>query len=555
MRGPSALVCAAISLAACGLAACGDDSGGGSPDASTTPGPDATPADAPPVITPDDPGPADLRFEIDSSQRHSVSRFIYGVNGADFAAHPYLTATRSGGNRMTAYNWENNASNAGTDYLNENDDYLGGGDVPAEVVRAPAADAFAHDASIAITVPIQGYVAADKGPGGDVNQTPSYLTTRFKQNRAKKGAAFSLTPDTSDGFVYEDELVSFLETKLPGHHGTPTQNFFYCLDNEPDLWASTHPRIHPNPVTYDEELSLSVEFAGAVKDVAPQAFVLGPVSYGWNGYVTLQDAPDAGGRDFLEFYLDGMKTADTSQGRRLLDALDLHWYPEATGNGVRITEDDASAPVAAARVQAPRSLWDAAYTETSWITQYSTMGPIRLIPRMRDKIAAHYPGTRLSISEYYYGGGADISGGIAEADVLGVFGREGVFFAALWHVGSTDDRFIYGGFRMFRDYDGQGGAFGDTGVSATTDSDQDSSVYASLVGENKMVIVAINRSGASKTAGLRIMHGVAFKTATPYVLTSASPNPVAGAPQTIDKVNALVVTLPANSVTTFVLTP
>ena len=43
------------------------------------------------------------------------------------------------------------------------------------------------------------------------------------------------------------------------------------------------------------------------------------------------------------------------------------------------------------------------------------------------KIAAHYPGTKLSISEYNYGAGGDISGGIAQADVLGVFGREGLF--------------------------------------------------------------------------------------------------------------------------------
>ena len=58
----------------------------------------------------------------------------------------------------------------------------------------------------------------------------------------------------------------------------------------------------------------------------------------------------------------------TSAGRRLVDVLDLHWYPEARGGGVRITEADASAAVAAARVQAPRSLWDPGYAETSWIS-------------------------------------------------------------------------------------------------------------------------------------------------------------------------------------------
>ena len=123
---------------------------------------------------------------------------------------------------------------------------------------------------------------------------------------------------------------------------------------------------------------------------------------------------------------------------------------------MRISEDDARPEVAAARVQAPRSLWDPSYTEKSWITQWSTHRPIRLLPRLREKIEKNYPGTRLAITEYYYGGGADISGALAQADVLGIFGREGVFAAALWHTGRTDDRFIYAAFAMYRNYDGKG---------------------------------------------------------------------------------------------------
>ena len=37
-----------------------------------------------------------------------------------------------------------------------------------------------------------------------------------------------------------------------------------------------------------------------------------------------------------------------------MDVIDLHWYPEAQGGGVRITENNNSAAVVAARVQAPR---------------------------------------------------------------------------------------------------------------------------------------------------------------------------------------------------------
>src|SRR4029078_11004530 len=134
---------------------------------------------------------------------------------------------------------------------------------------------------------------------------------------------------------------------------------------------------------------------------------------------------------------DSMRAAEAHAHRRLLDVLDLHWYPEATGAGVRITEASAAPAVAQARVQAPRSLWDPSYVETSWIAQDAGVGAIRLLPRLREKIAAHYPGTPVAITEYNYGGGGDGSGALAEADVLGIFGREGVFAAALWDLAGS----------------------------------------------------------------------------------------------------------------------
>jgi len=147
------------------------------------------------------------------------------------------------------------------------------------------------------------------------------------------------------------------------------------------------------------------------------------VSYGWYGYETLQNAPDASGKgEFLTYYLDQMKAAEQSAGMRLVDYLDLHWYPETyVSDGymnqmsTRIVDQaDPSAQIQAARLQAPRSLWDPSYNENNWIAQ-SIPGAITLIPRLKQKIATHYPGTKLSFSEYTYGGGHDITGGVAEA--------------------------------------------------------------------------------------------------------------------------------------------
>ena len=188
---------------------------------------------------------------------------------------------------------------------------------------------------------------------------------------------------------------------------------------------------------------------------------------------------------------------------------------------------------------------------------WSTSGPIALIPRLQAKIDARWPGTRLAFTEYYYGGGADISGGVAEADALGVFGREGVFAASVWHTGSTDDRFLYAALAMYRDYDGAGGAFGDTALRATSGDDARAAVYASVdaSGAPRMVVVAINRSRAALTAGLAVTDARRYARAEVWQLTAAAAAPRRAADLTATTTNAFRVPLPARSVTTLVLRP
>jgi hypothetical protein len=520
----------------------------------------AEPCSAPgPLLPAGTPPPSDVVFRIDSSrERHLIRRTIYGVNQPDWNGRTrHLGSTRIGGNRLTAYDWENNASNAGSDWYNQNDGYLGGGDVPGEAVRAPVAAAFAAGASAIVTIPMAGYVAADKAGGGDVAATPDYLNVRFRRSLPAKGAPFAFPPDPDDAFVYQDEFVAWLESRFPAPHSIFDPAILYSLDNEPDLWASTHARIHPDPVRYDELLERTLATASAIKDVAPRARVLGPVSYGWYGYLTLQDAPDAGAHgDFLDWYLDGVRAEELRQGRTLVDVLDVHWYPEATGGGERITGTGTSAAVVAARLQAPRSLWDPGYTETSWITQWSTGGPIALLPRLQAKIAAHAPGMGLAVTEYDYGGGQHISGGLAEADALGIFGREGVFAANFWDL-AADERFAYAAFALYRDFDGAGGAFGDVSVSASSDDAERTSVYASvdLFGDERMVLVALNKTASALQAGVAVTHTRRFATAEVYRLTAAAAAPVRDADLALGADGTFQVSLPPLSASALVLRP
>ncbi|HVY45184.1 MAG TPA: glycoside hydrolase family 44 protein, partial [Minicystis sp.] len=510
------------------------------------------------VVTPGDPGKADVHFDFDSTKAHPISPYVYGTNQGDFTKEAkHLTLARVGGNRITAYNWETNASNAGSDYQYENDDYMSSSKVAGKPMKDAVQAASDAGASIIMTVPIAGWVAADED--GPCNAHPSgnaEIAQRFVPIVAKKGSAFSYPPDTTDGKVYADEFVAWLESAFPNAQTDASRRIFYMLDNEPDLWSSTHSEIHPDAVSYAELAQKNVAFAAAIKAVAPKAIVFGPVDYGWEGYVDLQMAPDANGRDWLEFWLDQMKAAEASHGARLVDVLDVHWYPEATGDGARITDDGTSPGEVEARLQAPRSLWDATYTETSWITQYSTNGPIALIPRLMKKIAAHYPGTKLSISEYNYGAGGDVSGGIAQADALGVFGREGLFAAANWLLSGNND-YLFAAFAMYRNYDGHGAAFGDTSIDATNDAVAKASDYASIDASSptNVVAVVINKEATPLVAGIRITHTSALTKADAYTLTSAAAAPKAASALASVARNAFSYTMPPFSVTTLVFKP
>jgi hypothetical protein len=552
------------------------------------------------AISPDNPGPAAIQFAINSAQDvKPISPYIYGSNSSLITNR---TFDRSGGNRMTGYNWENNASNAGSDWYHHSDYGLANNQSnapPGSAVRGMITSAAANGRAALVTVPMAGYVAADGN--GTVDETEVAPSPRWNKVEAKKttiypGATLSLNPDKTDGYVFTDEFVNWAEDfKQDG------QPLFYSLDNEPALWGEplpvgwqsgvepnpccnpangvnpspggrTHPLIHPYKPTYTEMRDKTIAHAAAIKDVNPNAVVFGGVGYGWNEFRSLQDAPgaltspshpggDQGGElHYYEWLLQQVRNADIAQGyeaqgRTLMDVLDLHWYPEAQGGGIRITENNNSAAVVAARVQAARSLWDETYKETSWITGCCTGGgPIKLLKHVERDIADFKPNTKMAITEYNYGGGSHYSGGIAQADFLGVLGREGVFAANWWDIGNGSS-FVNAAFNIYRNYNGAGGEFGDTSIDADTSNIANSAIYASVdsTDPNRVVVVAINRTGSVQTTGIAVTHDRVFDHAEVYQLTSSSSNISRVADIELDLLNAFQYTMPAWSVSTLVL--
>src|SRR5207253_3059631 len=85
----------------------------------------------------------------------------------------------------------------------------------------------------------------------------------------------------------------------------------------------------------------------------------------------------------------------------------VHYYPQASG-----VDSPASDPATQQlRIRSTRSLDDPNYTDESWIGV-----PVNLIPRLKAWIADNYPGTKLAITEYRWGGEKDASGAVALAN-------------------------------------------------------------------------------------------------------------------------------------------
>jgi mannan endo-1,4-beta-mannosidase len=470
-------------------------------------------------------------FKIDlGKDNHPISPLIYGSNSDELTAEDGVTFRRSGGNRLTGYNWENNASHAGTDWYNNSDAFMGGGNAPGKSMTDFHDQVTAGGAASLITLPAAGYVAKDKK--GVVAENEAAPSARWAKVVFKKGKPFAATPDTTDGEVYTDEFIDFLVKKY-GDAGTDKGVKYYCVDNEPGLWPSTHPRIHPAKPTAVELVQKTRDLSIAVKAVDPKALIFGGVFYGYNDYASLQDAPDwkatlnASGKYawYIDYFLEEMKKASDASGKRLMDVLDLHWYSEASGDN-RINVDTATTPKdRAARLQAPRSLWDPDYAEDSWISKWATPkqpvtnwndptpGPINLIPRVLESIRKYNPGTRIAITEYNYGEANHVTGGLANADFLGVAGRTDVFAASFWQLG-LKPTYVASAFRLFRNYDGKKGRFGSTSVSATASDKANASIFASFEsGGDEVHIIAINKNATESVKG-------GFSVTSPVALTS-----------------------------------
>jgi hypothetical protein len=447
------------------------------------------------------PGPNPTNFiGIDAAaNRNPISPQIYGSAAAtsNQLADLSFTMNRSGGNEETTYNWEINAHGKGNDYYFES--YPDSSATPGETADSFVANSQDGGAQPLITVPMIGWapmLGADRGILYSYAVTKYGPQTSVDPYRNNAGNGISVTNDTpitwnnpnDANFPVDTDFEQGYVQHLIGKWGASTNGGVghYIMDNEHSLWSSTHQDIHPVGPTMQEIWAKMLATASMVKSNDPNALVLGPEEWGWLGYLysgfdqqwagqhndyNSADYPDRGtngGWDYMPWLLNQFHQYNTNTGQRLLDYFTLHCYPQENG----VYGNDVSTATELLRNQSTRQFWDTNYVDPSWIDSV-----IMLIPRMQNWVSNYYPGTKIGITEYNWGAEPSINGATAQADLLGIFGRQGLDLATRWTTPDADTP-TYLAMKMYRNYDGRRSTFGDTSVQAGGPNPDDVAVFA-----------------------------------------------------------------------------
>jgi hypothetical protein len=375
-----------------------------------------------------------------------------------------------GGNPMTRLNWGDGFWNVANDWFFENG--------KAERASVWLDEARAHGMKNAIVVPLIGWVSKDATsvgfPRAKFAEQEKYDPHRPEagNGKAKDGKPIRPGSPTETSVAATPELVGkWIRDIRENDRAKGIRSIDqYILDNEPNLWNTTHRDVHPDPLTYDELLDRTVRYAKAIREADPDAVIAGPAEWGWTGYffsakdnesgtMLRPDRRAHGDVPLLAWYLQRLRQYEMEHRQRLLDVVDVHFYPQVPGIYGEPGRTDPEA--AALRIRSTRALWDPEYKDESWIDE-----PVELIPRVRTWISENYPGRGISIGEWSFGAETHMSGGLAVAEVLGRFGQQGITSAFYW-LSPAAGTPAFHAFRAYRNYDGKGSAFLDMSVPTT----------------------------------------------------------------------------------------
>jgi hypothetical protein len=364
-----------------------------------------------------------------------------------------------------------------------------------------------------------GAAIQDTDPSYNYDQiTPSFMTGEATFFRDKYGPAFTRDGRINSGIIYlmSNEPEYWDHQSADVHFNPPG---WQELANGPLGYGLAAKRVDPTAQVMGPVISSIWPLWDP--DQSGDDGVAEP--YGDNN--PLAETCSGVACPFYEYYLTNMAQYQARTGIRPLNYFDVHYYPDSIGcssapwtlggtfntaggplgaeglpkwDGVyypvgdegvcepSVTLGDGSPDGGiageAARMRSTRALWDPNYVTEDWEGFYfpTTYGTPQIIRNMKSWISKYYRGTKTAITEYNWGGGTsspDLSAPLAQADVFGIFGREGLDAAAMWGPPASTSQVPGAVFQMFLNYNATTngtGHFGDISVWSTSTVPQDS---------------------------------------------------------------------------------
>ena len=548
------------------------------------------------------------------SVTHAINPYIYGMNAFQLAgtaaAQGRIAIDRWGGDATSRYNYKLDVTSSASDWYFENHTGTTGQQDTGAFNQQVQSD-LAIGARTIGTVPVNGWVARD---GTSCSFPKSTYASQFAFDPYNANCGDGLYPQGTNGCTdakgcnitgvqptatsaavdasWTQAWVTYLVSKF----GTAATGgvAVYDLDNEPTWWDAVHRDVHPAAFTYDEVTNNGIAHALAIKTADPTAEVSGPVmDFWWAYFYSKKDIENGwtnggpcwapwsnpvdrnahGGVPLIEYYLQQFAAYEKAHGTRLLDYLDLHTYFAADNLAFSTAGDTLTQEI---RLDSTRVFWDPTYTDPNfpqpnYPTDANYVAPPncntppqapQVIRMMKQWVGRDYPGTKLAITEYNWGGQEHINGALAQADILGIFGREGLDIGTLW--GAPDPSTQLPGlmaFEIFRNYDGAGAAFGDESLNSLSADQGKLSAYAALRSkDNVLTIVVINKTYADFNSTLTLNNFSASGPAQPFLYSNANlkaivaqPSVSVTAPSGGSTASSLSATFPAQSITLLVV--
>jgi len=286
--------------------------------------------------------------------RLPVSPFIYGRNNnfSDDSEHPTLPADitlykeaglrfarENGGNNATKYNWRKKLSSHPDWYNNvygHNWDFASQ-DIQTRIPGMQTMWAFQ----------LIGKVAANTNNNfNDWGYNGSTWWSGVGQNLAGGGqvnpaggsqALVNGNPDLYLKLWNADSTTAILNHWF-GQDGLGLDKnkfLYWSMDNEPEIWNGTHDDVMPSLISASAFMDSYFAVAKKARERFPEIRLTGPVPANeWQWYKWGDESLSIDGKYYcwLEYFIKRVSDEQKKTGIRLLDVLDIHWYPSESSN-------------------------------------------------------------------------------------------------------------------------------------------------------------------------------------------------------------------------------